>query len=423
MAERKQAPAVSRLTPWFYGWNVLAVAVLVQAYLLGATHFTVTFWVTPWAQEFGASRSAIMWSVMGAYILSSLLAPVAGRALDRWSIRALLAAGAASLGAGAALAAHATALWQIAGIYAVFISTAMCLGGPIATQALAARWFRARRGLAIGIASGGFAIGGFAVPPVVTYVLAHSDWRQAQLMLAAVAVLLLVPLVLAVIRNDPADAGVEPEPEAPGGAPVHAAGGEYLTTAAILQRWDFWLTVIAFLPAMVVVTAIQLNLGPYAQDLGIGTQTTAFIVSVMSATSIAGSLIGGALTDRMPVRSLYYVTMATLAVAVALMIGHPGALLLGAAFALVGLVIGAAGPLLAAIVVRGFGPASFGQAIGLVYMFYVFNAIGGPLAAAVRDHMGSYDAFMAGGIAVIVGCAMVMLRAPRPASVPASAPT
>ena len=69
-------------TPWYYGWNVIAVTVLYQAIVMGFTMSCFAFVAVAWIDEFGASRRDVMFAITIASLAMGFAAPFAGRALD-----------------------------------------------------------------------------------------------------------------------------------------------------------------------------------------------------------------------------------------------------------------------------------------------------------------------------------------------------
>jgi MFS family permease len=364
-----------------------------------------------------------MWGVTLLTLAQGLVSPFAGRAMDRHSIRALVCTGAMSAAAGFVLIAHATALWQIVAIYGTLMTAGVLLSGPLAAQTLAAKWFRRRRGLAIGLSTVGTSLGGLLLTPFVAWLFLNFGWRTAHLVLAAIMVGVIVPLVWLVVRNDPAARGVAPEPERapnPDGSP-HPSFPEH-TTRSILANRNFWVTVLAFTPMVTAFGGIQQNLGPFARDMGIGDQGTSFLVSVFAGVMIGGKIFFGAMADRFDHRYLYVLAVAALAAAMALMLTHPAYPGMVVVSLLLGFAAGGFLPLMGAIVGSRFGPASFGQVLGLLGPFTTVSALGPLLAGALREITGSYDAALYVFLALIVPGVLAMAfleRLPLPSTAPA----
>lgn len=381
-------------TPWYFGWNVLGVGLVFQALLFGSIFFSYTMWVNQWVADatLDASLSQAMWGITVLSLTQGLLAPFAGRAMDRLSIRALVCAGALAAALGMALISQASALWQIILIYGTLITVGTLLSGPLAAQTLAAKWFRGRRGLAIGLSTVGTSLGGLVMAPLIAILYLNFGWRTAHLIVAVMMVVIIVPLVWMVVRNTPEQRGIEPEPErqrASGDLP----GIEFPlhTTGSILRQRTFWVMIIAFVPMVTAFGGIQQNLGPFARDAGIADQHTAYLISIFSGVMIGGKIFFGAMADRFDHRMLYCLAVTTLAFALWLMTASPGFLGMVVICVLLGLAAGGFLPLLGAIVGSRFGPASFGQVMGLLGPFMTISAIGPLVAGRLRDTTGSYD--------------------------------
>lgn len=395
---------------WYFGWNVLCVGLIFQALIFGSVFFSYTLWVNQWIADetLNASLGQSMWGITILTITQGLLAPFAGHAMDRTSIRALISTGALAAALGFALISRASAFWQIILIYGTLITVGTLLAGPLAAQTLAAKWFRARRGLAIGLSTVGTSLGGFVLVPVVAILYLNLGWRSAHLVLAG-TFLLIIPLVWSVVRNTPEQKGVEPEPEH-ATSPEHAAGQALPlhTTASILRERNFWVMVVAFAPMVTAFGGVQQNLGPFARDIGIGDQQTSYLISIFSGVMIGGKVFFGAMADRYDQRMLYGLAVATLGVAMASMMTAPQFPGMVVICLLLGFAAGGFLPLLGAIVGSRFGPASFGQVMGLLGPFMTISALGPLIAGRLREATGSYDLVLLCFIAMLVPAAAGM---------------
>src|SRR5207247_1720443 len=73
---------------------------------------------------------------------------------------------------------------------------------------VAARWFEARRGVAIGIAAGGMSAGQLVVIPLATVLTLWFGWRMSFLWQGVGLLVLVLPIALWLIGNDPAARGL-----------------------------------------------------------------------------------------------------------------------------------------------------------------------------------------------------------------------
>ncbi|MEN3976945.1 MFS transporter [Emcibacter sp. SYSU 3D8] len=400
--------------PWYYGWNVVGVGMSFQAITFGLTLYVYGFWVKPLADEFGASRFDIMLGLMLLNVVMGLAAPFAGRAMDIKPIRLLIIGGALAMAAGFVIAGLAPALWVFVGAYALLVSMGVLLAGPLASSTLSAKWFRARRGLAIGWSSVGTSIGGLAMPAVVTWLILNEGWRNAHFAMALIVLVGIVPVVWLIVANTPEDKGIEPEPESTKPHLIaQAAKARPWTTGQILSERSFWAAAIAFGFLTMVFGGVQAHLVPYVQDRGLAGENPAILMSVMAFAGIIGKILFGAATDRLSHRLLFYSASVVLAAALILLRLLPSFDVLIVASALLGLATGGFLPLIGAVVAGQFGPIAFGRVMGLLGPFTMPVAVlGPPLAGYIFDLTGSYvqafELFL--GMIVIAGVAVIFLR-------------
>lgn len=400
--------------PWYYGWNVLAVGVVFQAISFGIGIYSFTFWVLPWTREFGVGRGDVMTVYVAMTVVMGAISPFVGRAMDTLSIRGLISAGTLCFAVALTLTAYASELWQIATIYGVLVPIGMVMAGPLPAQTLAAKWFSARRGLAIGIVTVGTSLGGLLIPPLVTTLQASLGWRDANLVLAVLVVVVILPPVWLVVRNTPADMGLAGD-IGKQAASRTAVEHPHWTTKSILSAPIFWVMICAFVPMALAFGAVQQNLAPYAADHGFDTKATAFLVSLMALVMIGAKIFFGAMADRWSHRLLFMIAIGSLAAALSLMRGAVSYDQLTLMVILLGFAAGAFLPMMGAIVSRWFGAASFGRVMGLVGPFTTLAAIGPWIAGQIRDTSGSYDpAWFWLSITLLIAVAATLMLGGRP---------
>lgn len=409
---------LSGFFPWYQGWTVLGAMMAVQAFGFGV-YSSFTFWVNPWMEEFGASRSQIMLALMTTNLAMSLLSPFVGKAMDSIPIHRIVATGILIFAIGMVLIARATSIIQIIMIYALLIGLALTLAGTIASQTLMVRWFSRRRGLALGLVSVGASIGGFLFPPIVTFLEANIGWRTSHIVLAAIAVVVFIPLVLLLIRG-PDDRATEQETRSNNSADTPpptptASQGPVWTVATVLRSRDFFPLVICLMPMAVTMSIFSSNFGPYTADLGIPAQQASFALSFFAMTMIGGKVLVSMICDYLDFRLVFTAVTAVLLVATFILTTSPSYLELMIASLMIGFSAGSFTTLMAAIVGRQFGARSFGLVAGMLFFANSWTVVLLPVSAWVRDSFGSYNGvwwtLMGGGLF----CALFMLRVrPQP---------
>ena len=345
----------------------------------------------------------------GAY---SFLGLFSGPLTDRWGPRGVVALGGLLLGAGLALAGS---IHSLAPLYAAYLVAAFGMSTAyVPCTSTVARWFTARRGLAVGLAMSGAGVGIFACPPLVALLLERVGWRSAYAVLGAVLCLSLGMLSLLLV----------PAPGARG-LPCGGAGRETAIGSPARGQWPLArvLRHSSFLALLGVYTSTWMpvfmplvHLVPLARDLGLGPVVGATALSALGAGSLVGRLGLGALSDVIGRRPALGLALALQAVGFAgLGLAGSAAGLLGAA-TVYGFSYGAVTALMPAIVTDFYGAARAGSLVGLIFgIAGPPGALGPLLGGWVFDATGRYTlAFAAGaGLNVVALGLLLLARPPR----------
>lgn len=397
-----------------FRWLVVAYTLLMQAVTVGVLIYCFALFALPWLDEFDVPRRDVMLAISLLQVGMGAVSPFAGRAMDVLPIRVLVVAGAGCMAAGLWLAAQAQALWQILLIYALLFPPAMALTGTLASQTLVTRWFRDKRGLAIGISAMGTNLGGMVFPFLVAGWLVSLGWRDTLAWLALVGLLLVVPLGWLLLSRQPRQTRVGGDGVAPG------AGERPWTTREILSTRLFWIPVAALLPLQLAFGAVQFNLGAYSDDAGLSASQAANLIALCSFCMILGKFVFGGLGDRLDHRWLYWMAAASMSGGLLLLSGTPPVLLVTLGVVLVGLAGGGILPMLGLVFGARFGIESFGRVMGLVMLSITFGALGPFLAGWIYDASGSYDGAFLTFVALFAPAVVLMRWLPEPGEDPAS---
>jgi MFS family permease len=266
-------------------------------------------------------------------------------------------------------------------------------GGMIYVPAvgLVQRWFRAKRGLASGLAICGTGVGTLIFPPLAMALAGSLGWRGAHLVLAAVALTICGAASLLLVAH-PRDMGLAPD----GGQAADHAGSAAeipgLTLAEALQRGHFWLLYLASLLSAAAVFINFVHLAPYATDNGVLPQSGIILISVLGIFGTIGRFLLGGLADRFGRRYALTLTFAGLSLSMLWWALAPPSfaslLFYAAAF---GVLYGGYITLLPVLSMEYFGGRRIATIIGALYTSWGFGALFGPtLAGAIRDLSGGY---------------------------------
>ncbi|GIH13757.1 MFS transporter [Rugosimonospora africana] len=444
-----------RATRIHRAWAVAAVALVAT---VGAAGFRATpgVLITPLQQEFGWSRGTISFAVSVNLILYGLTSPFAAALMERFGLRRVVGAALVLVAAGSGLTVFMTASWQLVLCWGVLVGLGTGSMALAFVATVTSRWFVRHRGVVTGVLTAGGAAGQLCFLPLLAYLVGHSGWRAAALVVA-VAALVVAPLALWLLRDHPRDLGLEPygaEPPAEdpgamaqidlgaagpriteqrdaarpaastGGSPVPAGGSAGPARRALTALRDasrvptFWLLAGSFAICGATTNGlVGTHFIPAAHDHGLPTTTAAGLLALVGVFDIVGTIFSGALTDRFDSRLLlacYYALRGlSLLVLPDLFAStpHPSMLIF---ILFYGLDWVATVPPTIALCRERFGDS------GPVVFGWVFAAhqIGAAVAATgaglIRDDLGTYDTafYLAGGLALVASLLSAWVRRP-----------
>ena len=377
-------------------WIVLATASgqLIQG---GFVFWCMGLYTATFEDVFGAPRAQINLIETCLTVATNLLSPVAGILIDRWSIRHLMIIGMVAMGLGLLILSQAGTLFQVWVVWASLIPLGVLLIGAIPSAALVSRWFIRRRGLALGLTATGSSLGGFLVPPLMTWLFLEWDWRTG-LQVGACICFAVIPIFFWLLRNEPADLGLSGQPnEASANSSKHIA--ETITADAgdwgipqLLRSQIFWLQMIVSGSLLAVTLGMLANLSLHAKDLGVTGQSTAVLYSIIAICSFSGKALTGYLMDRFGIQRCGYLICAFLSSGLMILLSVQNYSGLVAGAFVMGLGYGGVVPLWTNMPARAFGAGSVGRALGVMNPLHIpITATSAPLAGYISDTTGSYD--------------------------------
>ena len=403
-------------------WLVAAVAFVA---LVGAAGFRATPAVLlhPLHEEFGWPLATISAAVSVNLLLYGLTAPFAAALMDRFGIRRVVSVALLLVAAGSGLTVFMTASWQLLLCWGVLVGLGTGSMALAFVATITGRWFVARRGLVTGVLTAGGAAGQLVFLPLLAVLVRDHGWRTAALVVAGAA-LAVVPLVVWLLREHPADLGLP----AYGATEVVAApaGDRRRGGPGAAARWrtaartrPFWLLAGGFAICGATTNGlVGTHFVPAAHDHGMAETTAAGLLALVGLFDIVGTIASGWLTDRVDSRLLlgvYYALRGlSLLVLPSLFAGtaEPSMLVF---IVFYGLDWVATVPPTVALCREYFGAA------GAVVFGWVFAAhqLGAAVAATgaglVRDRLGDYAMawYVAGALSIgAAGLSLLLRRRP-----------
>jgi MFS family permease len=375
-------------------WITVIYAVVMQAVSIGIAVYSFAFFLLPWANEFGVSRTLLIAGATLQSIAVAALSPLCGYLLDTVRTRQLLLSSVTlfALGLlGISMAPNALILVAIVGLV---LPIGVTLAGPLMAYSLVARTEIEKKGLALGITALGTSLGGFILPLVVTQLLLDHDWRSVFLGLSALTMLVVFLPGLWLLEANPTTAKPRTEKS---------------TNLALMRSPDVLQLGLCYLIPAILFIAVLHNIGAIAADLKIEAQRAALITSGASVLMAIGKVLSGAMSDRWNSKTLYS-GIVVFMLAGALTTGFAAGfstLIIGVSLVAFGL--GGVAPLTAAIVTKRWDASNFGRVMGVIHAMAACAGLGPLLAGYIRESTGSYTyAFTALALCLLVAWVLFM---------------
>jgi len=400
-------------TLWYHGWNIVAVCVVMQTAALGVMANCFSFFLKDWSREFAMPISTFALAITLFSIPASLTAPLCGWMVSRFPIRNVLMAGMLGVIGAHALIGFATSGWHVIAVYALLLPLAVSMVGGVPTQTLISRWFVRRRGFAFSLGALGLVAAGVIFPPLVVWMLSAFGWRATWWIFAAIYFVLVLSLIMLFVRERPDSE----EGRFYVGAEIHTQQDAHRTPLSlreILLRRNFVLTVTAFVPVLLVNTALSVNFAPLMESRGLTSGAAAALIVMFNSAAAAGKLLAGTLSDRCGNRQPLVVLSAATTLGALGLTFLSGAAPTAIAIMMVGLGQGL-WVLVASCMAMEFGSVDFPRAYGLASASSVLITLAAPALALIAERSGAYTPGLLGlGVLCLVSVGASLLFRDRP---------
>lgn len=258
---------------------MVSIMGFLQILAYGSTYFLLAVLAIPIQEDTGWSLSLIVGGVSWALLISGLVVPKVGKSIDRYEAKYVLALGSLMMGLGLLLLGFAK---EIIFYYIAWtcIGLGMAAGLYEAAFALLARYYAVNARSAI---SGVALIGGFASSvawPLVT-IFEHSyDWRLCCFILAALHLMLGLPLYLSMPKH-----ALKADPN------KKIDRGETDVTLKTLYDFRFILLIFAFTFYAFNASALSVHILTLLKGIGLDPFSVVFIGSLIGPAKVAGRFI------------------------------------------------------------------------------------------------------------------------------------
>jgi MFS family permease len=396
----------------FYGWYVVAAIALVLTTTSGLGFYNLSVLLDAFVAERGFPVALASGATACYFVGSGLGGVLAGWLIDRVDPRVVVIVSAVLSALALACLGLLYGPVQLFLFYAVY---GVCYGcvGIVPNITTVARWFEARRSLAISLASTGLSLGGIVITPLSAFLIERHGISGAAPWLAVLLLIGVVPLTALVVRPSPQAMGLAPDgaAAATGSAPVSAAPR---ATFAEARRSRFFVGVTA---AYFFVMGAQVGGVAHIYRLaktGGAADIAALAVAVLAGSSVCGRLAGGWILLTVPARAFTLALFAQQAAALAVLAlaAGKGTLILGVV--LFGLAMGNILMMQPLLLAEAFGTHSFGRIYASSNLISVPGVAAGPalLGIAFAATGGYAVPYLAAAAASLFGIVILLVAGP-----------
>jgi MFS family permease len=408
----------------YYGWWIVAACLVGLIVAGGSGFYCFGVFFPRFMREFHWSRAASAAAISVYWIGSGLTSPFIGRLVDRYGPKRVMVSGTLMTGFSLIMLGATNSLTYLYAFYGL-LSVSHVATILVPYGFLISRWFRAKRGKAMGIATSGVSFGGIILVPITELLIRRFGWRISYLILGVLVVAILLPVILLVIKASPEEAGCLPDGIAidrrsaeQGPADQHpgSIGSSPIPPwelSQILLTLPFWLMSLSLFSTYAVMFGVLTHQIPFILDMGIPSTTAAFAFGFTALMGIVGKLAIGFIADRHSVKGAAVFTLGLQLIAVLILSVTSTMSLLWVYVVLFGLSMGGA-TLRPLIPTWLFGLSSLGLLQGVTQMATsAGSAIGPYFAGYIFDLFGSYQ-FALLVFAIICGLGLAAIAVARP---------
>jgi MFS family permease len=396
---------------YFYGWWIVAAAFLNLFFTTGFIYYGFPVFYPAFVATLGFTRAQVGQGFLLGFIVVGLpFGLLAGALIDRIGARWVILSGIGFIGIPLILMGFMTHFWQYEVLCMVEV-LGYVLAGPIANQVLIARWFRIRRGRAMGYAYLGLGLGGVVSPALANFLIRVCGWRHALEVMGAIVLAVLFPVGLLITRSNPAEMGLHPD-GANNAIEDTANAGSAAASSSVssaIRTANFWLILIGSTLVIGAINAVIQHYILFMKDQGYTATAASQFLSALLAASLGGRILVGYMADRFSKKhtmAAFYLLVGA-SIPLLFMVHHPAAAwTFAVAF---GFALGADYMLIPLVTAEAFGIDALAKLLALIIMGYSIGQWVAPWATGkLFDIYHSYDvAWVVMALAGVLGAGAI----------------
>jgi MFS family permease len=401
----------------FPGGRVVAGCFIVLAVSSGLGFYGLAVYLNAFSNERGWPVASISAATTLYFVVGGLTGLYVARLIARRDVRIPMVGGAIAGAVSLAALGQVEERWQLYLAYGVF-AFGFSGAGLIPVTTVVTRWYQAKRGVALSVASTGLSAGGIVLTPAAKWLIDDRGLESATPVLGAVWLLGILPFALWLVRPDPARLGWRPDGERVDASVVVPPPTGVPFAEAVRSRFFFCVTLAYALVLGAQVGGIQ-QLVKLVEDRT-DERTAALATTALAGMSVIARLAGGRLVTRLPIVGFTVALCICQAASLAALAFAPSAATLFPAIILFGATVGNILMLQPLIVAERFGVLDYPRIFSRSQFMCMLGTAGGPLLLGwLYDNAGGYEtSYLVAAACSFTGS--LVLASGGPATVPDS---
>ncbi|MEC7837151.1 MAG: MFS transporter [Chloroflexota bacterium] len=379
---------------------------------LGTLNFGL--FIKPMGDELNIGRSYFGWAQTARQLVGGLTSPIMGTWVDKYGSRIILPVATLVTALGLILLGFNSSGILMIVIFGLIGITSLGGPGALITTVPISKWFVNKRGKALAITSLGVPIGAMIFVPLTQYFIDFSGWRNTWIIFGILAIIIIIPPALILLRRQPEDIGLLPDGE-------NSSKEDYIDSeiswefSEAIRTTVFWKIVICLTVISMATGTIAIHRIPAFMDRGLDAQLIAWSTAFDAVCAGVSTFTVGSLVKRFGIRILGTISFLFLAFASLITIYAYSFFEIFISMAIFGLGIGGLMFIHSFIWADYFGRKNLGQIRGKVTPFIlIFGGIGAPIAGYVRDFTGSYVSVWFVGMFMMFFTAVLFFTCKKP---------
>jgi len=389
----------------FYGWHVAISCSLIYFFVNSMTLFVPQNLFPTFIEEFSLNREQASLTVRNTLLFAALLSPFSGILIDKYGVTVVMRIGIIVMAFTYSFYPFASSIETLYRLH-ILMAAGLVMTGLGPNVIIVSNWFNKHRGKVVGMVVASSSLGGATLPLLISPIVSNPDWgwRWGFGLLAVLFWIFAVIPVYKIIRPSPESMGLSPDgiEEMSQDKITKPIEDKDMTTIkdAIFSR-ALWCLAIGSACLWFSIQGLNSQIRIFFElDSGFTAQQSVLLFSIIYWFSFIGKFSFGALSDKLPKRTVLFLSSCVLFIGSLLLfeisdnevILTQNTIQLSLFTIFFGLGFGGSFSMIQLVAVESFGKKYLGRMLGIISMIDGLAAAGATqlLAAMADDASGSY---------------------------------